>query len=71
MKKFNLREAKEGNPVITRNKKDVKILTFTRDNLRFPIVAIIENEQVACYTLKGKFYDDVNHKQSKNDLFMK
>lgn len=71
MKKFDLGAAKAGNTVVTRNGKEVKMLHFTRDNERFPLVAIIENKQVACFTSEGKFYDDVNHKQSKNDLFMK
>lgn len=71
MKKFDLEEAKKGKQVVTRNGKEVKILHFTRDNNRFPLVAIIENKQVACFTAEGKFYYGENHKQSKNDLFMK
>jgi hypothetical protein len=70
MKKFNLSEAKAGKKVVTREGKEVKMLHFTREVERFPLVAIIENKRVACYTEEGKFFDDENHKQSKNDLFM-
>lgn len=70
MKKFNLEAAQNGGKVVTRNGKEVKMLHFTRNNSRFPLVAIVENKHVYCYTAEGKFFDDVNHKQSKNDLFM-
>lgn len=70
MKKFDLSKAKQGHKVVTRNGKEVKMLYFDREVERFPLVAIIEKKQVACYTEEGKFYDDENHKESKNDLFM-
>lgn len=71
MKKFNVDAAKKGDPVVTRKGKEVKMLYFDRDNERFPLVAIIENKQVSCFTVEGKFFDDKDHKQSNNDLFMK
>ncbi len=67
MEKFNLTKAKQGSPVITRDQRKVKILLFNRSSNNFPIVAIIENKHVACFTENGTFY---LYKQSKNDLFM-
>jgi hypothetical protein len=68
MKKFDIKEAKEGNPVITRDEKEAKILLFDRSSNNFPIVAIIENKTVLYYNENGTFYLD---KESENDLFMK
>jgi hypothetical protein len=70
MKKFDIKEARAGKSVVTRNGKEAKVLYFAREVDRFPIVAIIEKKHVYCYTEEGKFYDDENHKESKNDLFM-
>lgn len=67
MTKFDLNQAKKGKKVTTKNGKEVKILHFTRGNDKFPIVAIIENKQVVCYTEEGKFFDN---KDSKNDLYL-
>ncbi len=68
MRMFDLRKAKNGDAVVTKSNKDVKILLFDRDSTVFPLVAIINNKQVACYTSEGKFYRD---KDSDNDLRMK
>ncbi len=56
MRKFNLKKAKEGELVVTKKGEDAKILLFDRDNKVFPLVAIINNKQVAYYTNEGKFY---------------
>lgn len=68
MKKFNIDKAKNGDAVITANKKEARILLFDRDNAKFPLVAIIENKDVHYYTIDGQFYFD---KKSDNDLKMK
>jgi hypothetical protein len=65
MSKFNIEKAKQGVAVVTKSGKDVKILLFDRDNAKFPIVAIIENKEVVCYTIDGKFFFD---KDSDKDL---
>lgn len=67
MKKFNLKKARAGADVCTKSGHSVRILTFDRDNSVFPIVALIENKRVACYTDSGKFFAD---KDSDNDLRM-
>jgi hypothetical protein len=59
MKKFDIERAKEG--------KEVRILHFDRDNAKFPLVIIVENKHVFCYTIDGKFYHD---KESDKDLKM-
>lgn len=69
MKKFNIDKAKSGYLVCTKSGKDVKILLFDRSNIRFPIVAIIENKNVVCYTSDGKFFSD--NKESDKDLKLK
>lgn len=68
MKKFNIQLAKKGHPVVTSKGKDAKILLFDRDNIKFPLVVIIENKEVACYTIDGKFFAD---KDSEKDLKLK
>ena len=68
MRKFDIEKAKAGTPVITRSKKDAKILWFERDNKRFPIVAIVENKDVYYYTTEGKWYAN---KDSDKDLLLK
>lgn len=68
MKRFSLKKAKNGEEVVTKNGSTVKILLFDRDNRKFPIVAIIDNKKVCCYTEKGKFFAD---KDSDLDLLMK
>lgn len=65
MKKFNLKLAKGGAKVCTKSGKEVRILAFDRKSNNFPIVALIENIKLCCYTLEGKFYLD---KDSDNDL---
>lgn len=68
MKKFDIKKAKLGASVVTRSGKDAKVLLFDRDNAKFPIVAIVQNKKVSCYTAEGKWYFD---KDSNEDLMMK
>ena len=42
MKPFNLEKAKQGAEVITRDGRKVKILTFSRRNNDYPIVALVD-----------------------------
>jgi hypothetical protein len=68
MKRFHLEKARSGGEVCTKSGKQAKILLFDRDSKSFPLVVIINNRKVACYTAKGKFYADKN---SDFDLAMK
>ena len=68
MKIFNLKKAMNGDEVCTKIGKSAKILLFNRDSNTFPLVAIINNKNVYCYTVDGTFYKD---KDSDNDLIMK
>lgn len=57
MKPFNLEEAKAGKPVCTRNGYPVKIITFERNSISFPIVGLIEygtQDTVSTFTKDGK-----------------
>ena len=67
MKKFNLKMVREGADIWTKSGRKVRILAFDRDSQRFPIVALIDNKRVGCYTNSGKFYID---RDSDNDLMM-
>ena len=67
MKEFNLKLAKNGAKVCTKDGKSVRLLAFDRENAAFPIVGLIENRRVCCYTINGKYYID---KDSENDLKM-
>jgi hypothetical protein len=68
MKKFNIDKANKGEAVITKNGKEAKILLFDRDNVKFPLVVILENKHVYCFTAEGKFFVD---KEDDKDLKMK
>lgn len=68
MRKFNLEKAKQGHPLVTKEGKEAKILLFDRDSKKFPLVVIIENKEVTCYSLEGKLYFD---KDSDKDLRLK
>ncbi len=68
MRKFNIEKAKQGESVILKNGKEAKILLFDRDNAKFPLVVIVENKDVNCYTIDGQFYHD---KESDKDLKLK
>ena len=67
MKEFNLKLAKDGARVCTKTGKIVRILAFDRTSHSFPLVALIENKKVCCYTSEGKYYVD---RDSDNDLRM-
>ena len=67
MKKFSLISAKSGAKVCTKDGKSVRLLAFDRESASFPIVGLIENRKVCCYTIDGKYYAD---KDSDNDLRM-
>jgi preprotein translocase subunit YajC len=69
MKRFSLKKAQNGNEVCTKSGLPVKILLFDRDSRIFPLVAIINNRKVYCYTTEGKFYAD--GRKSDFDLRMK
>ena len=68
MSKFDIDKAKQGFPVETKQGKEAKVLLYDRNNAKFPLVIIIENKEVCCYTIDGNFYHD---KESDKDLKMK
>ena len=71
MKPFNLEKAKQGAEVITRDGRKVKILTFSRRNNDYPIVALVdygEEEAIHMYTTEGYYFK--TKERSKNDLMM-
>ena len=56
MKPFNLESAKEGKKVVTREGRNVRLVSFNNDNPRYPIVGIIEHndcDEVNVYTIAG------------------
>lgn len=68
MKKFNLEKARNGADVVTKSGQEAKILLFDRNSRVFPLVVILNNKNVYCYTEDGKFYKD---RTSDKDLIMK
>ena len=69
MKPFNLKEAKSGKSVSTRDGYPVRIVCFDRINATYPIIALInreDKEELATYTKEGK-YSLAPH---SNDLVM-
>lgn len=73
MKDFDLEKAKAGNPVCTRDGRDVRILAFDLKDDIYPICAAItndsHNENVIEFTKDGKFLIDQDRHHS--DLMMK
>lgn len=63
MRLFNLEEAKQGEQVITRDGRPVRIICFDRHKEDYPIVALIEDndktERIYEYTELGEYYKDV------------
>ena len=72
MKPLDLKAAKAGEPVITRDGRDVRIICFNMKQNPLLIVALVDHgdyEKVQLYTSDGKFnYDNI---YSDYDLFMK
>ena len=71
MKAFNLKEAKAGKPVCTRDGIKARIICFDLKNEKYPIVAAVgddSSEIILCYTIKGEIVRGV-YKSSK-DLMM-
>ena len=63
MKPFDLEKAKAGAPIITRNGRKVRLIDTTRKtSTGYPLVAAVADiygdEDIICYTAKGRFYDD-------------
>ena len=71
MKPFNLKLAKQGHPVCTRDGRDVRILCFDRMDPQYCIVALVKNnvfEKLQIYTSNGRLTDDTTYDL---DLVMK
>ena len=71
MKPFDLKLAKSGHPVCTKNGRDARIICFDRKFETYPIVALIDNrlggEDIEYYTINGKYEFEA---ESEFDLFM-
>ena len=71
MKPFNLEKAKQGAEVVTRDGRNVQILTFSRRNNDYPIVALIDcgkEDAIQMYTIDG--YYNKSKAESRFDLMM-
>lgn len=74
MKPFNLKEAKAGKPVCTRDGKDVRIICYDWKNpSSISIIALVKEEKdgesIQKYTQDGRYYADGS--ECDADLFMK
>jgi hypothetical protein len=74
MKPFDLKAAKKGAPVCTRDGRDVRIICFDRDNDNYPIVALVKSrdgsEEMNSFTINGRFYTGSDLERPA-DLLMK
>lgn len=71
LKPFDLKAAKSGKPVCTRDGRKARIICFDLKNEEYPIVAAIGNdssETLLCYTINGEIVKG-NYKSDK-DLMM-
>ena len=70
-RQFNLKEAKAGKSVCTKEGKPVRIISFDKRGLSGPIVALVKNyedeEMVCLYTAKGEC---ITHKRPELTLCM-
>lgn len=66
MRKFTTKDYAPKKVVVTKSGDQVDILYTERDNIDFPVIALINKKQVVCYTADGKYYKD---KTSDNDLY--
>lgn len=72
MKEFDLRKAKAGAPVCTRDGRNVRIICYDMKSLCFPIAALIdygEYEVCVAFTLDGK-WNEGEGESSCCDLMM-
>ena len=64
MKPFDIKLAKQGKPVCTRDGRKVRIICFDVIGHRQPIIALVTNfdgkEDIETYYLNGRFNDDIN-----------
>lgn len=68
MKDFDLKLALEGEPVITRDGREVKDLhLFSSVQTHYPVVGIIEG-RIFSFSKEGKYL--TNRSESDKDLFM-
>lgn len=59
MKEFDLKLAKAGKPICTRDGKEAKIICFDAKREGYPIIALVDyttTEEVYFYTSKGSLY---------------
>ena len=71
MKPFDLKEAKEGKKVVTRDGKNVRIASFRNGDDTFPITAVVDigtRDAVTEYPLNGSYFS--SGKEHNLDLFM-
>lgn len=68
MKPFNLKDAKAGKPVVTRDGRPARIICWDRKKKDYPIIALIGvEEDIASFTADGRY---ISCEQDPNDLFM-
>lgn len=73
MKPFDLKAAKAGAPVCTRDGRKVRIICFNKESEYYPIVALVtyynpkNREYTMEYTKEGRYYINNVH---ENDLMM-
>lgn len=68
MRPFNLKEAKKGKPVITRDGQSVRIVCWDRKETDYPIIALIgDKEDISSFTTDGRY---ICGELGPKDLFM-
>jgi hypothetical protein len=69
LEKFDLERALSGDPVITKEGKEVTQLTCFKDVLHRDCVYGVVSNQVQCWEIDGSYF--LNESDSKHNLFMK
>jgi hypothetical protein len=70
MEQFNLESALAGEPVITRDGREVTQLVYFKDVIQKDCVYGVIGNQLKCWSIDGKYFHD-NPNEFGADLFMK
>ena len=71
LKPFDIRKAREGKPVCTRDGRRVRIICFNRESIGFPIIALIKNgDTEGVYQFDDKGRSNIDDEERGYDLMM-
>lgn len=71
LKPFDIKKAKEGYPVCTRDGRKARIICFNRESIGFPIIALVKNgDTEGVYQFDDKGRSNIDDEERGYDLMM-